>query len=276
MIVDRELDDLLATARRIVAEACALLRTVDRSSMAISSKSNPNDLVTEWDARIEDLIRRRLHEATPGISILGEESGTSTSTSTSPSTTTMRWLVDPIDGTVNFSHGLPFYGVTIALEEAGEPIVGVIAAPVLGWEAHARRGGGAFAEDGSRLAVSRTDAVARAMLATGFPYDRATSRGNFAAWEHFQIHARACRRFGAASLDMMMVARGWIDGYWESGIEAWDLSAGALLVREAGGRVTGVTGGPFVSDEGHALATNGLLHDVMVADLAALRAAGHA
>jgi myo-inositol-1(or 4)-monophosphatase len=241
--------------------------------MAISTKSNANDLVTEWDRRVEDLIRARLRQETPDIPIVGEESGAGTSTTTTTSSGT-RWLIDPIDGTVNFSHGLPFYGVTVSLEEAGEPVAGVIAAPALGWEGHARRGGGAFAEDGSRLAVSRTADVARAMLATGFPYDRATSRGNFAAWEHFQIRARACRRFGAASLDMMMVARGWIDGYWESGIEAWDLSAGALLVREAGGRVTGVTGGPFVSDEGHALATNGIIHDAVAADLTDLRRRG--
>ena len=289
----RELDDLLAIARRIVAEACALLRTVDRSTMAVTTKSNANDLVTEWDRRIEDLILERLRAATPGIPILGEESSSSSSLTRgrensselefsgrvdeharSASAVNTRWLVDPIDGTVNFSHGLPFYGVTVSLEDAGDPVVGVIAAPVLGWEAHARRGGGAFAEDGSRLAVSRNDDVSRAMMATGFPYDRATSRGNFAAWEHFQIRARACRRFGAASLDMMMVARGWIDGYWESGIEAWDLSAGALLVREAGGRVTGVTGGPFVSDEGHALATNGIIHDAVAADLTDLRRRG--
>lgn len=266
-LAPHELDELLAIARRIVAEASALLRTADRSVMAISSKSNANDLVTEWDRRIEDLVRGRLQAETPSIGIVGEEAGSSGSSSN------LRWLVDPVDGTVNFSHGLPFYGVTVALEEAGDPVVGVIAAPVLGWECWARRGGGAFAEDGARLMVSRTDDLARAMLATGFPYDRATSRGNFAAWEHFQIHARACRRFGAASLDLMMVARGWIDGYWEAGIQAWDLSAGALLVTEAGGRVTGVNGAPFVSDEGHALATNGAIHDVIVRDLVALRAA---
>ena len=263
-----ELDELLALARRTVAEACGLLRTVDRASMAISTKSNASDLVTEWDRRIEELILERLRAATPSIPILGEETGAS-----APASET-RWLVDPVDGTANFAHGVPLYGVTIALEEAGEPVVGVIAAPALGWETYARRGGGAFGEDGARLAVSRTDSIARAMLSTGFPYDRATSRGNFAAWEHFQIHARACRRFGAASLDMMMVARGWIDGYWEAGIEPWDLSAGALLVREAGGRVTDVDGGPFVSDTGQAVATNGAIHDAVVADLAALRARG--
>jgi myo-inositol-1(or 4)-monophosphatase len=276
MLDHRELDELLALARRVTAEASALLRTADRSSMAIASKSNANDLVTEWDRRIEDLIRGRLHEETRDIPIVGEEAGTSMSSSASrPAGSTLRWLVDPVDGTVNFSHGLPFFGVTVALEEGGDPVVGVIAAPALGWEAWARRGGGAFAEDGTRLAVSRTDSLPHAMLATGFPYDRATSRGNFAAWDHFQCVARACRRIGAASLDLMMVARGWLDGYWESGIEAWDLSAGALLVREAGGRVTGITGEPFVSDQGHAVATNGAIHEVMLRDLATLRAAGH-
>lgn len=264
-----ELDEALAVARQVVGEAAALLRqasVIGRRAEPVRFKSTIFDPVTEWDTRIEDLMRERLGALTPAIPIVGEERGGQLSPSSD-----LRWLIDPIDGTVNFSHGLPLFGITASLEERCSPVVGVIAAPALGWEVWARRGGGAFAEDGP-VAVSAVTELERAILATGFPYDRATSHKNFAEWEHFQIVAGACRRFGAASLDLVMVARGWLDGYWEADIEAWDLSAGALLVEEAGGRVTDITGDPFVSDTGRALATNGAIHHVMLEELARVRA----
>jgi myo-inositol-1(or 4)-monophosphatase len=266
-----ELDEALAVARQVVGEASALLRqasVIGRRAEPVRFKTTIRDPVTEWDTRIEDLMRERLGALTPAIPIVGEEGGAADGADASD----LRWLIDPIDGTVNFSHGLPLFGITASLEEDGTPVVGVIAAPAMGWEAWARRGGGAWAETGQRMQVSTTSDLERAMLATGFPYDRATSHKNFAEWEHFQILAGACRRFGAASLDLIMVARGWLDGYWESDIEAWDLSAGALLVEEAGGRVTDITGGPFVSDTGRALATNGAIHVEMLEQLALVRA----
>jgi myo-inositol-1(or 4)-monophosphatase len=267
-----QLDEALAVARQVVAEASALLRARHTSGERVEPvrfKSTIRDPVTAWDTRIEDLMRERLAKLAPGVPIVGEERGASSSAALPGSA--LRWLIDPIDGTVNFSHGLPLFGITASLEEDGRPVVGVIVAPDLGWEAFGRRGGGAFA-DGHRLQVSPTTDLDRAILATGFPYDRATSHGNFAEWEHFQIIAGACRRFGAASLDLVMVARGWLDGYWEGGIEAWDLSAGSLLVEEAGGRVTDITGDPFVSDTGRALATNGAIHVAMLEQLAIVRA----
>jgi myo-inositol-1(or 4)-monophosphatase len=265
-----DLDQALAVARQVVGEAAALLRQAHAGAdrlAPVQFKANIRDPVTEWDTRIEDLLRERLLRLSPGVPIVGEERGGSGDGASTP----LRWLIDPVDGTVNFSHGLPLFGVTASLEEAGRPVVGVVAAPALGWEVWGRRGGGAFAETG-RLAVSRVDSLERAMVATGFPYDRATSHKNFAEWEHFQCVAGACRRLGAASLDMVMVARGWLDGYWEADIEAWDLSAGALLIEEAGGQVTDITGGPFVSDTGRALATNGAIHVEMLEQLAAVRA----
>ena len=273
-----ELDEALALARDIVAEATALLRGAADHIGPVGTKSGPRDLVTEWDTRVEDLIRGRLAESSPGVPILGEELGASGDAApdaggAAGGAAPLRWLIDPIDGTVNFSHGLPLWGVTLALEEAGRPVLGVVAAPALGWEHHARRGGGAFTGEGRRLAVSRTAGLERAMLATGFPYDRATSRWNFDAWEHFQVRAGACRRLGAASIDLALVARGWLDGYWEDRLHPWDLSAGALLVEEAGGVVTGITGGPFSSSTGEAVATNGAIHEEVLAELAAVRAA---
>jgi len=268
-----ELDEALAVARRVVGEAVALLRARHASGERVEPvafKATIFDPVTAWDRRIEDLMRERLGQLAPGVPIVGEERGASSPAAQAGSA--LRWLLDPIDGTVNFSHGLPLYGITASLEEDGRPMVAVVAAPDLGWEVFARRGGGAFTGDGQELRVSATADLERAILATGFPYDRATSHKNFAEWEHFQIIAGACRRFGAASLDLVMVARGWLDGYWEADIEAWDLSAGALLVEEAGGRVTDITGEPFVSDTGRALATNGAIHVEMLEQLATVRA----
>ncbi len=271
-----ELDEALAIAREVVGEAAVLLRDAHAAGDRVEPvgfKSTTRDLVTAWDTRIEDLMRERLSRRFPGVPIVGEERGLGPGSMPGPGAEpALRWLIDPVDGTVNFSHGLPLFGVAASLEEGGRPVAAVVAAPALGWEAWARRGGGAFAEHGRRLAVSAVDALERALVATGFPYDRATSHKNFAEWEHFQSVAGACRRLGAASLDLVMVARGWLDGYWESDIEAWDLSAGALLVAEAGGRVTDVTGGPFVSDTGRALATNGAIHKEMLDELARVRA----
>jgi myo-inositol-1(or 4)-monophosphatase len=255
------LADELAIARRVVAEAAALVRGARPAS--IETKSNPRDLVTEWDHRVEERIRTRLAELSPGVPILGEEGGGAADGD--------RWLVDPIDGTVNFAHGLPLWAITVALERGGEPVVGVVDAPALGWTMWAARGGGAWTGDGERLAVSRIARLDQAMLASGFPYDRAETRHNFAEWEALQCKAGACRRLGAASLDLALVARGQLDGYWESRLEPWDVAAGALLVAEAGGRVTGLTGGRFAAAEGAAVATNGAIHEEL---LAALREVG--
>lgn len=263
----QELDEALALARRVVGEATALLREVGQGDVGrVSSKSNVRDLVTEWDTRIEDLLTDRLTRATPDIPLLAEERG-----GTAGAGAERRWLIDPIDGTVNFSHGIPIYGVTVALEEAGRPVVGVVAAPALGWESWARRGGGAFDEQGRPMAVSGITELERAILSTGFPYDRATTGTNFAEWEHFQRRAGACRRLGAASLDLCMVARGQLDGYWETRLQPWDLAAGALLVEEAGGVVTGITGEAFSSDAGNAVASNGAIHQRMLDELAVVR-----
>lgn len=259
-----EASDALQLARAVAGEAAQLLRGATDKVGTIRTKSTLRDLVTEWDTRVEDLIRERLLAATPDIPLLGEERGESNADAAAGE---YLWLVDPIDGTVNFAHGLPLFSVVIALERRGEAIAGVVVAPVLGWELYASAGGGAF-ESGQPLAVSKVTQLSEAMLATGFPYDRATSPdNNFAEWEHFQRVAGACRRLGCASLDLALVARGWLDGYWETRLHPWDMSAGALLVREAGGRVTSITGGPFVSADGNAIASNGAIHTQILEQL---------
>jgi myo-inositol-1(or 4)-monophosphatase len=185
----------------------------------------------------------------------------------------MRWLVDPIDGTVNFAHGFPIWSVSIALEdEHRKPIIGVVVAPALGWWFEASLGGGARDGDGRPLVVSSPATLEHALLTTGFPYDRATNPdNNFVQWEHFQRTAGAVRRLGSASIDLCLVARGWMDGYWERRLKAWDIAAGGLIVAEAGGTVTNATGGPFDPHEGEVAATNGAIHGELIAELSRSR-----
>jgi myo-inositol-1(or 4)-monophosphatase len=261
-----DLRELLETARAAAQAASELLAGARAAD--IRAKGNPRDLVTEWDLRSEDVIRRTLEERAPGIAILAEEGGESGAGA-------MRWLVDPIDGTVNFAHGFPIWSISIALEdEHQQPIVGVVAAPALGWWFEASLGGGARGKTApgatqlSPLAVSTPRTLEDAILTTGFPYDRATNPdNNFAQWEHFQRIAGACRRLGSASLDLCLVACGWMDGYWERRLKAWDIAAGAVIVREAGGTVTNATGGPFDAHQGEVAATNGAIHEELIAEL---------
>ena len=253
--------ELLEAARAAARAAVALL--VDARPEDIRHKGHPTDLVTEWDVRSEELIRRVLAERTPGIAVLGEEAGQGAGTGDA------RWLVDPIDGTVNFAHGLPIWSISIALEDAGAIAVGVVAAPRLGWWFEASRGGGARDGAGAALGVSAISRLDHALLVTGFPYDRATRPdNNFAEWEHLQRRAGACRRLGAASIDLCLVASGSMDGYWEKHLKPWDIAAGTLIVAEAGGTVTNWTGDPLDVHEGSVVASNGAIHEELVAELA--------
>jgi myo-inositol-1(or 4)-monophosphatase len=265
-----ELGDLLDAARAAARAASELLR--EARPRAIDSKTNPKDLVTEWDLRSEEVIRAVLAEHTPGVPVLGEEGGQGTEPAQTSQTSGLRWVVDPIDGTVNFAHGLPIWCISIACEDARGSAVGVIAAPLLGWWFEASRGGGARDGRGAPLAVSPTGAIERALLATGFPYDRATNPlNNFAEWEHLQRLAGACRRLGSAALDLCLVACGNFDGYWERHLKRWDVAAGTLIVAEAGGSVTDFHGGPFDPDAGELVATNGAIHARLIAELARVR-----
>ena len=258
--------ELLVAATAAARAASALLR--DARPRAIDSKTNPKDLVTEWDLRSEEVLRAVLEEHTPGVPVLGEEGGQGAGTHR------LRWVVDPIDGTVNFAHGLPVWCVSIACEDAAGSVVGVIAAPLLGWWFEASRGGGARDGHGAPLAVSAIDGIERALLATGFPYDRATNPlNNFAEWEHFQRLAGACRRMGSAALDLCLVACGNFDGYWERHLKRWDVAAGTLIVAEAGGTVTNVAGGAFDPEAGDLVATNGAIHARLIAELARVKRA---
>ncbi|MBK9383942.1 MAG: inositol monophosphatase [Planctomycetes bacterium] len=203
----------------------------------IERKSTHRDLVTAADLASERTILQAVRARYPGHAIHAEEEGRSGS----PDAPT--WIVDPLDGTINFVHGLPAFGVSIALYEGGEPRVGVVHLPKLGETFSARAGGGAFLA-GRPIRVARTSELKDALVATGFPYERGDpERDNAALFAHLYPQVRDLRRWGAASADLAFVACGRFDAFWELDLKPYDVAAGALLVREAGGVVTDLRGG---------------------------------
>jgi myo-inositol-1(or 4)-monophosphatase len=216
------------------------------------------DLVTEIDRRSEEIILRAIGEAYPDHLILTEEGPGREGESS------FRWIVDPLDGTTNYAHGYPCFSVSIALEQNAEIVLGVIYDPVLDEMFAARKGGGTIL-NGKQIAVSETELLNDALLATGFPYDIRRSREtNLDHFARFAVRAQAIRRAGSAALDLCYVAAGRFDGFWEMKLAPWDMAAGYLIVREAGGRVTDFSGGKFHIDGDEMLAANPSIHAQMV------------
>jgi len=221
------------------------------------------DLVTQIDLASEETIREVFARRTPAIPVLAEEGGGADGART-------RWIVDPLDGTTNFVHDFPFYCVSIALEVEGVLTVAVIYDPVRDRLFRAVAGGGAFCND-APIRVSRQDDLGRSLVASGFAYDRRERADWYLAFVRaFLLKAQGFRRCGSAAMDLTMVASGQLDGYWEFGLSPWDVAAGALLVAEAGGRVSDVAGGPLTLDAPRVLATNGQIHSAMRAVITAI------
>ena len=237
-------------------------------SRRIATKSTPLDLVTEMDTRAEALIVERLRDAFPEDAVLGEESGAAAGRSG------RRWIVDPLDGTVNYAHGVPHFAVSIALETGGRVELGVAYLPCADELYVAERGAGARLNEGT-MAVSATQTLDASLLVTGFPYDiRERSDNNLPEHAAFTLRARAVRRLGSAVADLAYVAAGRFDGLWALRLGPWDVAAGVLLVQEAGGRVTGIDGAPLNLDAPSVVASNGRIHDEILATLKEVRA-GH-
>ncbi len=233
----------IETASDIVREAGALvIKFLDRR-IGFELKGD-YDLVTEADRTSEKLIVERLHGHFPTHAIVGEESGSHIGSSE------YCWYVDPLDGTTNFAHGFPAFNVTMGLEQAGEMVAGVIFDPLRNELFTAERGSGAYL-NGRRIQGSKAARIADALVATGFPSRK----------RHL---SHGVRRAGSAALDLAYTACGRLDAFWEFNLNPWDVAAGVLLVREAGGTVSDMRGGPMELRGKHILADNTVLHEPLV------------
>lgn len=217
------------------------------------------DLVTDVDIACQEKIIAMLRQHRPEDDIISEEQPNLFDS------TNDRWLIDPVDGTTNYAHGYPFFCTSIAYEKAGKVVVGVVYNPVMNELFFAALGLGAYL-NGERISVSPIADLKGSLLSTGFPYDLTTNpQNNIGHFVDFLYKAQAIRRDGSAALNLCYVACGRFDGFWELRLNPWDVAAGSLIVEEAGGSVTGLAGEPFsVYGEG-ILASNGLVHEAMLA-----------
>jgi myo-inositol-1(or 4)-monophosphatase len=255
------LNEALNFAIATAQEAGTVLRDYYRSGVTVKYKGEI-DLITEADHASEALILGRIRSAYPDCAILSEESGASTNSSP------YVWIADPLDGTTNFAHGLPIFSVTLALLVNGVIEVGATYDPIYDELYTAQRGQGAFL-NGERLHVSAVPTLDKALLVTGFPYDRRTNpNNNIKQFTDFSLQAQGVLRLGSAALDLAAVAAGRLDGYWEFKINPWDIAAGVLMVTEAGGQVTMPDGSPLDLFARQIVASNGLIQNEMIQVLA--------
>jgi myo-inositol-1(or 4)-monophosphatase len=266
MSTTKEREELAAIALGVAREAAELVAKGYRSRPASDEKSQ-KDLVTAYDRASEQLATRLLTERT-GLRIVGEE--TAPSVDEEPRRGRV-WFVDPIDGTTNFVHGHPFWCVSIGLMEDDAPVAGAVVAPALSvtWTGFVASDASRPSEarrNGERCQVSPVAELRRALVATGFPPDRETApQNNFDSFQSVKRRAQAVRRCGSAAMDLCMVGDGTYEGYWERRLHSWDAAAACAVVIAAGGRITSLTGGPPDYHVGHIVASNGLIHDALVA-----------
>ena len=250
----------LATATEIVLRAGEIQLAGQASGFRIEKKGTI-DLVTEIDVACERMCRAVLAERFPDHDILAEEFG---GAAAGEGTSRYQWIFDPLDGTTNYAHGLPIYCASLGLEIDGQREVGAVFDPSRNELFTAERGQGAYL-NGQRLQVSETSELVNALLVTGFPYDMHKQGGDLVALFGMMLgRARAVRRLGSAALDLCYVAAGRFDAFWEQHLKPWDVAAGALIVEEAGGRVTGMDGSPFDATAAHLIASNGGVHDQLL------------
>jgi myo-inositol-1(or 4)-monophosphatase len=252
------MDDYREFTITIAREAGSYLRETLNEKHTIEYKGDI-DIVTEADKTSEAMLISQIQRRYPEHSVLSEESAAIRSKSE------FRWIIDPLDGTTNYAHNYPVFCVSIAVERSGAIILGVIYYPMLDEMFVAEKGNGAYMND-VKIAVSRTPKIAHSLLATGFPYDiKSDKNNNMNYFNAMAGAAQAIRRAGSAALDMAYVAAGRFDGFWELKLHPWDTAAGWLLVKEAGGMVTELFGGAYHLDSPHILASNGLIHQDMIA-----------
>jgi myo-inositol-1(or 4)-monophosphatase len=257
VVKDSTVSDILQIAETIARQAGTVLMEGYGNVRQIRQKG-VIDLVTEFDRHSEDLIVAALQQRFPDHAILAEESGHNKAVSE------YQWVIDPLDGTTNFAHGIPIFSVSIALLRNNTPLVGVAYDPFRNEMFAAEFGQGARLNNHPIHVSSQTD-LGQAVISTGFPYDlRTNPRNNLAQFVQFQLRTQAVRHLGSAALDCAWTAMGRLDGYWEFGVKPWDIAAGALIVREADGRVTPIVGEEDFLSNDSILVSNGLLHEQML------------
>jgi myo-inositol-1(or 4)-monophosphatase len=258
-------DSFRDVAVEAALKAGAFLRARFGEQHQVTYKGSPTNLVTEMDRAAERIILEAIAARFPEHGVLAEESGARRGRAPH------RWIVDPLDGTTNYAHGLPIYGVSVALELDGRLAVGVVYDPSREECFVAERGRGASL-NGARLRVSATPALAESLLGTSYPNDlSAAPQDNLAEHAALMRRCRSVRALGSAVLGLAAVAAGRLDGYWEQRLGAWDVAAGALLIREAGGTVTAVDGGALDLAAPTIAASNGPIHSELIAALEEVR-----
>lgn len=246
---------LESTLLQAVQAGAAQLQHYFNGTFSISHKEGVNNLVTEADHASEKSIIDVIKAAYPDHFILSEETGEIKSSSE------YKWIIDPIDGTVNFAHGIPLCCVSIAVEKAGEMILGAVYNPNMNEMFFAEKGKGAFLND-KLIKVSKQNSVLKSCLVTGFPYTYLEMpNGPIQVFEKLIKQGIPVRRLGSAAIDLCWVAAGRFDGFYEHYLQAWDSAAGFLMVQEAGGRVTDFANEKYSPYQPHILATNGMIHE---------------
>ena len=263
MTQDPQARDLLALATEIAAGAAIVVaRYAAERTFVIETKSTPTDLVTEADRETEALIVRGILAARPNDGLLGEEGASREGSSG------VRWVIDPIDGTTNFVYGIPAYSVSIGVERDGQMVAGVVHDVAMKEAYTASLGGGAHM-NGRPIHVSSRSDLSTSLMGIGFAYDPQRRDHQAKFYDRVMTHIRDVRRMGSAALDLCRVACGQLDGYFEFQLNAWDIAAGGIIVREAGGITRGFHGYTF--EQGYVLATTPALSDPMHAVLEAYR-----
>ena len=256
--------DYLSTAVEIAKEAGETLRQFQEKGFQVEYKGD-FDVVTAADRAAEEVVVTRLKARFPNHSIVAEEgSGVDRGSE-------YLWHVDPLDGTTNFAHGLPVFAVSIGLEKNGESVAGVVYNPIYNELFAAERGAGAYLNN-KRIQVSTVDELENGLYSTGFPPSSRSRSPNFFYFQQFGVMTHGTRRGGSAALDICSVASGRLEGFWEIGLKSWDVSGGLVVLLEAGGRVSDIEGGPYLSGGPHVVVSNGLVHQPMLDMFARIRA----
>ncbi len=251
------LDTIMLVAKEAANNAASHLMQGFRGSLNIRTKDGRHDLVTEYDTQAEKIIIDSIFKFFPSHNILGEEGGSIDNGSD------YTWIIDPLDGTVNFAHGVPAFSVSIGVQRKGQLIAGVVHHPPMNDVFYAQKGSGAF-RNGNTIAVSGTDNLHEALVVTGFPYNAYENPEKCVDTFADVIKAGvSVRRLGSAALDLCYVAAGHFDAFWEVRLNAWDVAAGKLILQEAGGSITNYEQGEHLLERGTLLATNGLIHEQM-------------